>query len=85
MGTGVFTSVPAPDVESGAAMLPHARRADPLHCGGGCIFFDWAPLPGNASTGRAYASEGYAPCHDWHMILLRPGLYVEDGGENHCY
>jgi hypothetical protein len=37
-------------VESGAALLPHARRADPLHCGGGCIFSDWAPLSGNAPT-----------------------------------
>jgi hypothetical protein len=50
MGSGVLTTVPTPDVESRAALLPCARRADPLHCGGGCIFFDYAPLPGNAST-----------------------------------
>jgi hypothetical protein len=53
MGTGVSTTVPAPDVESGAALLPRARRADPLHCGGGCIFPEWDPLSGNAPTDGA--------------------------------
>jgi hypothetical protein len=53
MGTEVSVIVPDPDVESGAALLPRARRVDPLHCGGGCIFLDWAPLSGNAPTGRA--------------------------------
>jgi hypothetical protein len=59
MGTGVLAIVPAPDVESGAALLPPARRADSLHYGGGCLFFDWTPLPGNAAAGRACAAEGY--------------------------
>jgi hypothetical protein len=45
-GTGVLTPVPAPDVEPRSALLPRARRADPLHCGGGYLFLDWAPLPG---------------------------------------
>jgi hypothetical protein len=45
-GTRVFTTVPALDVESGAALLPRARREDPLHCGGGCIFSDWLPFRG---------------------------------------
>jgi hypothetical protein len=44
-GIGVSIAVPDPDVESGAALLPRARRTDPLHCGGGCIFSYWAPLP----------------------------------------
>jgi hypothetical protein len=56
-GTGVVTVVPTPDVESRVALLPRARRADPLHCGGGCLFFDWAPLPGNVVVGRACATE----------------------------
>jgi hypothetical protein len=56
MGTRVSIIVPDPNVESRAALLPHARRADPLHCGGGCIFFDSAPLSGSAPTGRASAA-----------------------------
>jgi hypothetical protein len=71
MGTGVITTVPGPDVESKAALLPHARRADPLHCSGGCIFFDWAPLSGYAPTNRACVVEGYNPGDDHRVILLR--------------
>jgi hypothetical protein len=56
MGTRVSSIVPDPDVESGAALLPHVRRADPLHCGGGCIFLDWAPILGNAPTSRVGAA-----------------------------
>jgi hypothetical protein len=56
MGTGVFIAVPDPDVESRAALLPRARRADPLHCSGGYLFSDWAPLSRNAPTGRAYVA-----------------------------
>jgi hypothetical protein len=56
MGTGVSSIVPDPNVESGAALLPRARREDPLHCGGGCIFLDGAPIPGNAPTSRAGAA-----------------------------
>jgi hypothetical protein len=85
MGTGVFTSVPAPYVDSGSALLPHARRVDPLHCGGGCIFFDWAPLPGNASASRACATEGYTPCYDHQEILLRQEHHVWDYSECECY
>jgi hypothetical protein len=70
-GIGVLTTVPAPDVESGAALLPRVRREDRLHCGGGCIFFDWAPLPRNAATGRACAAEGYSPSDDHRAIFLR--------------
>jgi hypothetical protein len=40
MGTRVLITVPDPDVESGAALLPRVRREDPLHCGGGYIFLD---------------------------------------------
>jgi hypothetical protein len=56
MITGVPTTVPDPDVEYGAALLPRARREDPLHCGGGYIFLDGAPILGNAPTGRASAA-----------------------------
>ena len=56
MGTRVSVAVPDPDVESGAALLPRTRRVDPLHCGGGYIFLDWAPLSGNAPTGGAGAA-----------------------------
>jgi hypothetical protein len=56
MGTGVFIVVLDPDVESRAALLPRTRRADPLHCSGGYLFSDWAPLSGKAPTGRAGAA-----------------------------
>jgi hypothetical protein len=55
-GTGVFIAVPDPDVEFRAALLPRARRVDPLHYGGGYLFSDWDPLSGNAPTGRAGAA-----------------------------
>jgi hypothetical protein len=55
-GTGVSLTVPDPDVESGAALLPRVRRVDPLHCSGGCIFLDWASLSGNAPRGGAGSS-----------------------------
>jgi hypothetical protein len=55
-GTRVSPIVPDPDVESGAALLPRARRANPLHYGGGCIFLDWASLSGNSPTDRAGAA-----------------------------
>jgi hypothetical protein len=56
MGIGVSPTIPDPDVESGAALLPRERRVDPLHCGGGHIFLDWASLSGNAPTGGAGAA-----------------------------
>jgi hypothetical protein len=71
MGTEVLITVPTPHVEFGAALLPRARRVDSLHCGGGYIFFDWAPLSGNATASRAYAAEGYTPIGDRRAILLR--------------
>jgi hypothetical protein len=80
-GTGVLTPVPAPDVEPRSALLPRARRADPLHCGGGYIFLDWAPLPGNTAAGRACAAEGYTPVRYHRAILLRRELHVWDCSE----
>jgi hypothetical protein len=56
MGIGVFIVVPDPYVESGASLLPRTRREDPLHCGGGYLLLYWAPLSGNAPTGRASAA-----------------------------
>ena len=61
MGTGVFVAVPNLDVESITELLPHTRRADPLHYSGGYIFFDWAPLSGNAPTdGAGVAQDHFA-------------------------
>ena len=82
MGIGLLVAVLAPDVESGAALLPCARREDPLHCGGGCIFSDEAPLSGNAPTDRAGATQDHSASRDWPEILLRSGLHVWDCGEN---
>jgi hypothetical protein len=76
MGTGVSVAVPDPDVESGAALLPRARRVDPLHCGGGYLFLDWAPLLGNASTDGVGAAHDHSTGRYWPEILLRSGLYV---------
>jgi hypothetical protein len=56
MGIGVSPVVSYPDVESGPTLLHSAGRADSLHCGGGCVFFDWAPISGNAPTGGAGAT-----------------------------
>jgi hypothetical protein len=56
MGIGVSLIVLDPYVESGAALLPRVRRADPLHYGGGRIFLDWASLLGNAPTSGAGAA-----------------------------
>ena len=81
MGTRVSPIVPDPDVESGAVLLPRARRANPLHCGGGCIFLDWAPLSRNAPTDGAGSEEDYFSCRHRPEILFRSGLYVWDGGE----
>jgi hypothetical protein len=80
-GTGVLIAVPALDVEPRSALLPRARRADPLHYGGGYLFFDWAPLPGNAATGRACAVEGYTAVKGRRAILLRRALHVWDCSE----
>jgi hypothetical protein len=80
-GTRILTLVPAPDVELRSALLPRVRRVDSLHCGGGYIFLDWAPLPGNTADGRAYVVEGHssAGCH--RAILLRRALHVWDCSE----
>jgi hypothetical protein len=83
-GIGVFVAVPDPDVESGAALLPRTRREDPLHCGGGYLFFDWAPLSGNASTGGAGVAHDHFDGRYWPKILRRSGLYVWDCGEHRC-
>jgi hypothetical protein len=53
-GTGVSPAVPYPDVESGPALFHSAGREDCLHCGGGHIFFDWAPVSGNAPTMQSW-------------------------------
>jgi hypothetical protein len=82
MGAGVSPAVPNPDVESGAALLPCARRADPLHCGGGCVLLDWAPVSGCAPTGGAGATKGPDPRDCWLEILFRSELYVRDGCEH---
>ena len=84
MGTGVSLTVPDPDVESGVALLPRARRADPLHCGGGYLFLDWAPFSGNAPTDGAGVSQDHSAGQYWPEILLRSGLYVWDCGEHQC-
>jgi hypothetical protein len=76
MGTGVFFAVLDPDVESGATLLPRTRRVDPLHCGGGYLFSDWAPLSGNAPTGGAGAAQDHFAGRYWPETLLRLGLYV---------
>jgi hypothetical protein len=57
--TGVFVAVPDTDVESGAALLPRTRREDPLHCSGGYLFYEWAPLSGNATTGGAGVAQDH--------------------------
>jgi hypothetical protein len=81
-GAGVSPVVPDPDVESGATLLPCARRADPLHCSGGCVLLDWAPVSGCAPTGEASATEGSNPSNHWPEILFRSELYVRDGCEH---
>ena len=85
MGIGVLAAVLAPDVESRPALLPHARRADPLHCGGGYLFFDWAPLSGNTAAGRACAAEGHSSAGCRRAVLLRRELHVGDCGEYEWY
>jgi hypothetical protein len=70
-GIGVFTPVPAPDVDPRSALLPRARRVDPLHCGGGYILLDWAPLPGNTVAGRSCAAKRYASADHRRAILIR--------------
>ena len=80
-GTGVLAAVLAPDVESRPALITHVRRADPLHCGGGYLFFDWAPLPGDTTADRACAVEGYTAVRGHRAILLRRALHVWDCSE----
>jgi hypothetical protein len=76
MGTGVSPAVSYLDLESGPTLLHSAGKADCLHCGGGCIFFDWAPVLGNAPTGGAGATEGYDASDGWPKILFGAKLYV---------
>jgi hypothetical protein len=45
-GPGVFAPVLDRDVEPRAALLPRARRADYLHCGGGHYFLTGLPFRG---------------------------------------
>jgi hypothetical protein len=80
-GAGVSPAVFDSDVESETPLLPRARRADLLHCGGGYIFLDWAPISGNAPTGGADVVEGYFACRYWPEILFKAELHVRDGGE----
>jgi hypothetical protein len=82
IGAGVSPTVLDPDVESGAALLPCTRRADPLHCGGGCVFLDWAPILGCSPTSGAGATEGSIPSNHWSEILFRSELYVRDSCEH---
>jgi hypothetical protein len=77
-GPGVFAPVSDRDVEPRVALLPRARRADYLHCSGGHLFLDWAPLPGNTIAGRSYAAERYASAGGRRAILLRRTLYDWD-------
>jgi hypothetical protein len=51
-------------VESGPALLHSAGREDYLHCGGGRLFSDWAPLLGNTIADGAGATEGYTAQYD---------------------
>jgi hypothetical protein len=81
MGTGVLTPVPALDVDPRYTLLPHARRVDPLHCGGGYIFLDWAPLPGNTAVGKVGVVEGNTSVGGCRAILLRRALHVWDYSE----
>jgi hypothetical protein len=60
MGVGVSPTVSYLDVKSGPALLHSAGRAYSLHCGGGCVFFDWAPISGKYPTDGASSNEGYA-------------------------
>jgi hypothetical protein len=69
-------------VESGPALLHSAGRADCLHCGGGCVLFDWAPISGNAPTGRASVTEGASTSDNWLEILFGAELYVRHCHEN---
>jgi hypothetical protein len=78
---GVSLAIPDPDVESGAALLPYARRADPLHYGGGRVLLDWAPVSGCAPTGGAGVTKGPDPDNRWAEILFRSELHVRDGCE----
>jgi hypothetical protein len=82
IGVGVSPAVPDLDVESGATFLPCARRADPLHCGGGCVLLDSAPISGCSPTGGASATEGSRPSDHWLEILFKSKLYVWDGCEH---
>jgi hypothetical protein len=58
MGIGVSPAVPYPDVESEPALFHSTRREDCLHCSGGCVIFDWAPVSGNTPTGGASVTKG---------------------------
>jgi hypothetical protein len=63
-------------VESGPALLYGARRADCLHCGGGYIFFDWAPFSGNAPTSRAGVTCERVVSDIGSEVLLEGELHV---------
>jgi hypothetical protein len=56
MGLGVSLAVSYPDVDSRPTLLHSVGRVDSLHCGGGCVFFDWAPILGNVPTNRVGAT-----------------------------
>jgi hypothetical protein len=76
MVAGVSPAVSYLDVESRPALLHSVGRVDSLHCGGGCIFFDWAPISGNGPTSEAGATKGYATSNGWPEILFGAKLYV---------
>jgi hypothetical protein len=76
MGTGVSPSVFDPDVEFGATLLPCARRENLLHCGGGCVLLDWAPVSGSAPTGGAGATGGPDPTDRWRERRRREDAAV---------
>jgi hypothetical protein len=81
-GAGVSPTVPDPDVESGATLLPCASRENPLHYGGRRVLLDWALVSGCSPTGGAGATEGSGPSDRWSEIPFRLELYVRDGCEH---
>jgi hypothetical protein len=72
---GVSPPVPYPDVEFEHALFHGAGRVDFLHCGGGHIFFDWAPVSGNTPTNGAGVT--------WGCGASDSGLEVLFQGERH--
>jgi hypothetical protein len=75
-GTGVYPAVSYLDVESGPVLFYGAGREDCLHYGGGYIFFDWAPILGNAPTSGASVTCGHGLSDNGPKVLFQGELYV---------